>query len=100
MAKNPDGKNRQDQVRQEGASAAAAIDTTESPAEAAPPDPPAAGAAAPPASGGKKRMKCESLKGKKVIVGSKVVQIDENGFFEAGAEEAEFLLTIPGYTEA
>jgi hypothetical protein len=46
-------------------------------------------------------VKCESLKGKKVIVGKgEVVQIDENGFFEVEAEEAERLLTIPGYEEA
>ena len=56
---------------------------------------------APPAKEGKRRVKCEALKGGKVIVGnSKVIQIDENGFFEVSEAEAERLLTIPGYEEA
>jgi hypothetical protein len=75
---------------------------------ATPPVPPAIGDNKPPtppsptkASGGKKRVKCESLKGKKVIVGKgEVVQIDENGFFEVEEQEAERLLAIPGYKEA
>jgi hypothetical protein len=67
--------------------------------------PPAAGDNKPPVppteSGGKKRVKCGAMKGKKVIVGKgEVVQIDENGCFEVEAEEAERLLTIPGYEEA
>jgi hypothetical protein len=50
---------------------------------------------------GKKRVKCEALKGKKIIIGKgEAVQIDENGFFEVEAEEAERLLTIPGYKKA
>jgi hypothetical protein len=55
---------------------------------------------APPAKEGKRRVKCEALKGKKVIVGNgEVVQIHENGFFEVSEAEAERLLTIPGYEE-
>jgi hypothetical protein len=57
--------------------------------------------APPPANGEKRRVKCAALKGKKVIVGKgEVVQIDDDGFFEVQAEEAERLLTIPGYEPA
>ena len=56
---------------------------------------------ASPANGEKKRVKCADLKGKKLIVGNGgIVQIDENGFFEVEAKEAERLLTIPGYEKA
>jgi hypothetical protein len=55
----------------------------------------------PPKNEGKKRVKCEALKGEKIIVGNgEIVQIDENGFFEVEAKEAERLLTIPDYEEA
>ena len=54
-----------------------------------------------PSNAHKKRVKCEALKGKKIIIGKgEAVQIDANGFFEADAKEAERLLTIPGYEEA
>jgi hypothetical protein len=57
--------------------------------------------APPTGSGDKKRVKCEDLKGKKVIIGNgEAVQIDENGFFEVDEKEAARLLTIPGYVEA
>jgi hypothetical protein len=50
---------------------------------------------------GRKRLKCEDMKGKKIIVGKgEPVQIDENGFFEVDEKEAARLLTIPGYEEA
>jgi hypothetical protein len=46
-------------------------------------------------------MKCEALKGGKIIVGKgEPVQIDENGFFEVDEKKAARLLTIPGYEEA
>jgi hypothetical protein len=62
-----------------------------------PPQPPVP----PPATGGRKRVKCEALKGGKIIIGKgEVIQIDEEGFFEVDADEAERLLTIPGYKEA
>ena len=68
----------------------------EKPDVVAPPIPPA-----PPVKEGKKRVNCEALKGQKVIVGNgKVVQIDENGFFEVSEAEAERLLMIPGYNLA
>jgi hypothetical protein len=55
---------------------------------------------APPVNNGKRRIKCGALKGRMVVVGKgKIIPIDENGFLEVGAEEAERLLTIPGYTE-
>ena len=55
----------------------------------------------PPVKKERKRVKCENLKGGKVIVGKgEVVQIDENGFFEVDEDEAARLLTIPGYKEA
>ena len=71
-------------------------------AQAAPEDglPPAPSAPLP-SNAHKKRVKCEALKGKKIIIGKgEAVQIDANGFFEADAKEAERLLTIPGYEEA
>jgi hypothetical protein len=56
---------------------------------------------APPAKEGRKRVKCEALKGGKIIIGKgEAVRIDENGFFEVDEEEAARLLTIPGYKEA
>jgi hypothetical protein len=96
MPKPADNRNRQGQGKQAGAEVppAASAGTPPEPDGGTPPAPPTG-------SGGKKRVKCESLKGKKVIIGKGgAVRIDENGFFEVGAEEAEWLLTIPGYEEA
>jgi hypothetical protein len=54
-----------------------------------------------PRKDGKKRMRCVSLKGCKVIAGKgETVQVDENGFFEIDETMAARLLTIPGYEEA
>jgi hypothetical protein len=50
---------------------------------------------------GKKRIRCAALKGGKIIAGKgKIIQIDENGFFEVDEKEAVRLLTIPGYEKA
>jgi hypothetical protein len=55
----------------------------------------------PPRKDGKKRMRCVSLKGRKVIAGKDTtVQVDENGFFEIDETMAARLLTIAGYEEA
>jgi hypothetical protein len=52
----------------------------------------------PRADNGKKRIKCEELKGRKITVGKGIiVRVDENGILEVDADEAERLLTIPGY---
>jgi hypothetical protein len=48
----------------------------------------------------KRRIKCEALKGGKIIVGSETVNVDESGVFEVSESEAVRLLAIPGYTEA
>ena len=122
MAKPADDKNKQGQGQQAGAAAtppasggntppapegnAGSAATPQGGAQGStPPAPPATGDNQPPAppteSGGKKRVKCEALKGKKIIIGKgETVQIDENGFFEVDAKEAERLLSIPGYKEA
>jgi hypothetical protein len=94
MPKSADDKNRQDQQTGAEAPPAASTDTPANPTGGTPPAPATE-------NGGKKRVKCEALKGKQVIIGKgEAVQIDENGFFEVEAEEAERLLTIPGYEEA
>ena len=66
--------------------------------------PPADGDKPPPPSdtgNGKRRIKCEALKGKKVIVGKgEAIEIDEHGLFEVEEQAAQRLLSIPGYEEA
>jgi len=54
----------------------------------------------PDSNGNKVRIKCESLKGKSVVVGKDTVQVDENGILEVGEDQANRLLTIPGYEKA
>jgi hypothetical protein len=51
-------------------------------------------------SGAKKRVKNETLKGKKIIVGEETIQADENGVIEVDEVQAVRLLSIPGYKEA
>ena len=42
-------------------------------------------------------IKCEGLAGKKLTLATRTVDFDENGKCEVTGEEAERLLTIPGY---
>ena len=51
----------------------------------------------PKALGDKNIIKCESLAGKSLILPTRTVEFDENGKCEVTKEEAERLLTIPGY---
>jgi hypothetical protein len=88
------GGNGQGQQGQDQASGGVGAPPS-TPAAGTPPVPPA------PPKEGKKRVKCEALKGGKVIVGKgEPVQIDENGFFEVDEKQAARLLSIPGYKEA
>ena len=88
MSKPAEDKNKGDQQGQQAGAGATP------PVSDKPPAP-------PPANAQKKRVKCEALKGKKIIIGKgEAVQIDGNGFFEVDAKEAERLLSIPGYEEA
>jgi len=48
----------------------------------------------------KVRVKSETIKGIKIIVGKDTIQADDNGIIEVDAEQAEMLLTIPGYMKA
>lgn len=65
----------------------------------APPDGSGTGGENPPPVPGKKRIQHEKLKGKKLTVLNSIVTFDENGIVEIDAASADFLLTIPGYTE-
>jgi hypothetical protein len=47
----------------------------------------------------KKRIRHDGLKGKKLTVLQDLVSFDENGIVELDAAAADFLLSIPGYTE-
>ena len=96
MSKPADDKNKQSQGQQAdaGAPPAASSASANPVSDNSPPDP-------LPPNGEKKRVRCDALKGKKIIIGNgQAVQIDENGFFEVDAKEAERLLTIPGYKKA
>ena len=46
---------------------------------------------------GKYVIKCEALAGKKLSLPTRMVEFDENGKCEVTGEEANRLLTIPGY---
>ena len=47
--------------------------------------------------GDKNIIKCESLAGKKLVLPERTVEFDAAGKCEVNKEEAEMLLTIPGY---
>jgi hypothetical protein len=52
-----------------------------------------------PPENGKRRVRHPGGKAKKVIAGGAVVEFDADGVAELDAEQAEYLLDIPGYEE-
>jgi hypothetical protein len=52
-----------------------------------------------PPKNGKRRVRHPGGKAKKVIAGGAVVEFDAEGVAEMDAEQAEYLLSIPGYDE-
>jgi hypothetical protein len=54
---------------------------------------------APETKPAKKRVRHGKLKGRDLITGSKTIAFDADGIAEADAADAEWLLSIPGYTE-
>jgi hypothetical protein len=53
----------------------------------------------PQTSGDKKRVKCAAIAGRKIVIGDKTVQADENGIIEVDDAQFKRLLTIPAYSE-
>lgn len=63
-----------------------------------PPPPPGPPPPNPPQEG-KRRIRHTGMKNSKVIAGADVVEFDADGIAELDADQAEYLLGIPGYKE-